>query len=60
MCNSGIFLCGFQYKTEREWILRFLGEGLRDKHCYELYDYQRIFQVILSFSTVLCVMRAPR
>nr|XP_054511019.1 nucleolar pre-ribosomal-associated protein 1 [Agelaius phoeniceus] len=39
----------FEYKTEREWILRFLGEGLRDKHCYELYDYQRIFQVILSF-----------
>ncbi|KAL9867510.1 nucleolar pre-ribosomal-associated protein 1 isoform 2-T2 [Geothlypis trichas] len=40
----------FEYKTEREWILRFLGEGLRDKHCYELYDYQSIFQVILSFS----------
>uniref|UniRef100_A0A8C5TWG7 URB1 ribosome biogenesis homolog n=1 Tax=Malurus cyaneus samueli TaxID=2593467 RepID=A0A8C5TWG7_9PASS len=39
----------FEYKTERQWILRFLGEGLRDKHCYELYDYQRIFQVILSF-----------
>ncbi|XP_053789715.1 nucleolar pre-ribosomal-associated protein 1-like isoform X2 [Vidua chalybeata] len=36
-------------KTEREWILRFLGEGLRDKHCYELYVYQRIFRVILSF-----------
>ncbi|KAM6140617.1 LOW QUALITY PROTEIN: nucleolar pre-ribosomal-associated protein 1 [Pterocles gutturalis] len=45
----------FEYKTEREWILRFLGEGLRDKHCYELYDYQRIFQVILSFfSSPLC------
>ncbi|NXO02201.1 NPA1P protein, partial [Rhinopomastus cyanomelas] len=45
----------FEHKTEREWILRFLGEGLRDKHCYELYDYQRIFQVILSFfSSPLC------
>ncbi|XP_053857770.1 nucleolar pre-ribosomal-associated protein 1-like isoform X3 [Vidua macroura] len=36
-------------KTKREWILRFLGEGLRDKHCYELYVYQRIFRVILAF-----------
>ncbi|NXK90800.1 NPA1P protein, partial [Formicarius rufipectus] len=45
----------FEYKTEREWILKFLGEGLRDKHCYELYDYQRIFQVILSFfNSPLC------
>ncbi|XP_009870096.1 PREDICTED: nucleolar pre-ribosomal-associated protein 1 [Apaloderma vittatum] len=45
----------FEYKTEREWILRLLGEGLRDKHCYELYDYQRIFQVILSFfNSPLC------
>uniref|UniRef100_A0A8D0F9V4 URB1 ribosome biogenesis homolog n=1 Tax=Strix occidentalis caurina TaxID=311401 RepID=A0A8D0F9V4_STROC len=45
----------FEYKTEREWILRFLGEGLRDKHCYELYDYQRIFQVVLSFfNSPLC------
>ncbi|XP_066036371.1 nucleolar pre-ribosomal-associated protein 1 [Chamaea fasciata] len=45
----------FEYKAEREWILRFLGEGLRDKHCYELYDYQRIFQVILSFfNSPLC------
>ncbi|XP_063275337.1 nucleolar pre-ribosomal-associated protein 1 isoform X2 [Prinia subflava] len=45
----------FEYKAERQWILRFLGEGLRDKHCYELYDYQRIFQVILSFfNSPLC------
>ncbi|XP_069727208.1 nucleolar pre-ribosomal-associated protein 1 [Phaenicophaeus curvirostris] len=45
----------FEYKIEREWILRFLGEGLRDKHCYELYDYQKIFQVILSFfNSPLC------
>ncbi|NXS64029.1 NPA1P protein, partial [Brachypteracias leptosomus] len=45
----------FEYKTEREWILRLLGEGLRDKHCYKLYDYQGIFQVILSFfNSPLC------
>uniref|UniRef100_A0A6J0TW72 Nucleolar pre-ribosomal-associated protein 1 n=1 Tax=Pogona vitticeps TaxID=103695 RepID=A0A6J0TW72_9SAUR len=36
-------------KIEREWALALIGEGLRDKHCYELYDYQRIFQIILSF-----------
>lgn len=50
MSHGGIFLCGFQHKAEREWILRFLGERLHDKHCDELDDYQRIFQVILSFS----------
>ncbi|KFQ32136.1 Nucleolar pre-ribosomal-associated protein 1, partial [Merops nubicus] len=45
----------FEYKTERDWILRFLGDGLRDKHCYELYDYQRIFHVVLSFfNSPLC------
>ncbi|XP_014108968.1 PREDICTED: nucleolar pre-ribosomal-associated protein 1 [Pseudopodoces humilis] len=44
-----------EYKTERVWILRFLGQGLRDRHCYELYDYQRIFQIILSFfNSPLC------
>ncbi|NXU49444.1 NPA1P protein, partial [Turnix velox] len=48
-----------EYKTEREWILRLLGEGLRDKHCYELYDYQGIFQVILSFfNSPLCDERS--
>ncbi|XP_053843731.1 nucleolar pre-ribosomal-associated protein 1-like [Vidua macroura] len=42
-------------KTECEWILRFLGEGLRDKLCCELYVYQRIFWVILAFfSSPLC------
>ncbi|XP_053798530.1 uncharacterized protein LOC128787946 isoform X1 [Vidua chalybeata] len=40
---------------QHEWILRFLGEGLRDKHCCELYVYQRIFRVILSLlSSPLC------
>uniref|UniRef100_A0A8D0H9D5 URB1 ribosome biosis homolog n=1 Tax=Sphenodon punctatus TaxID=8508 RepID=A0A8D0H9D5_SPHPU len=37
------------HKVEREWLLGLLGEGLQDKHCYELYDSQRIFHVILSF-----------
>uniref|UniRef100_A0A8C3BFY8 URB1 ribosome biogenesis homolog n=1 Tax=Cairina moschata TaxID=8855 RepID=A0A8C3BFY8_CAIMO len=45
----------FEHKIEREWVLRLLGEGLRDKHCYQLYDYQRIFHVILSFfNSPLC------
>ncbi|XP_054247582.1 nucleolar pre-ribosomal-associated protein 1 [Indicator indicator] len=45
----------FESSKEREWVLRFLGEGLRDKYCYELYNYQRIFQIILSFfSSPLC------
>ncbi|NWR70263.1 NPA1P protein, partial [Centropus unirufus] len=45
----------FEFKTERKWILRFLGEGLRDKHCYELYNYQKIFQIVLSFfNSPLC------
>lgn len=38
-----------QHKVEREWILAVLGDGMRDKHCYELYDYQRIFMVIMAF-----------
>uniref|UniRef100_A0A8C8SFU0 URB1 ribosome biogenesis homolog n=1 Tax=Pelusios castaneus TaxID=367368 RepID=A0A8C8SFU0_9SAUR len=44
-----------EHKTEREWVLGLLGEGLRDKHCYEMYDYQRIFHVILCFfNSPLC------
>ncbi|XP_007424576.1 nucleolar pre-ribosomal-associated protein 1 [Python bivittatus] len=38
-----------EHKMEREWVLAIIGDGLRDKNCYELYDYQRIFHVILSF-----------
>ncbi|XP_010721557.3 nucleolar pre-ribosomal-associated protein 1-like, partial [Meleagris gallopavo] len=45
----------FEHKIERDWVLRLLGEGLRDKHCYQLYDYQKIFHVILSFfNSPLC------
>ncbi|XP_054829571.1 nucleolar pre-ribosomal-associated protein 1 [Eublepharis macularius] len=38
-----------EHKLERKWVLAIIGEGLRDKYCYTLYDYQRIFHVILSF-----------
>ncbi|XP_070799661.1 nucleolar pre-ribosomal-associated protein 1 [Pituophis catenifer annectens] len=38
-----------EHKMEREWVLAIIGDGLRDKNCYQLYDYQRIFHVILSF-----------
>ncbi|MEE6468037.1 hypothetical protein FKM82_008146 [Ascaphus truei] len=48
-----------EHKVEREWILGLLNEGLRDKHCYELYDYQRIFHVILAFyNSPLCDERS--
>ncbi|XP_072254270.1 nucleolar pre-ribosomal-associated protein 1 isoform X2 [Pyxicephalus adspersus] len=38
-----------EHKVEREWILGLLSDGMRDKHCYELYDYQRIFMVVMAF-----------
>ncbi|CAH2219289.1 Hypothetical predicted protein [Pelobates cultripes] len=38
-----------EHKLEREWILTFMRDGLRDKYCYELYDYQRIIQIIMTF-----------
>ncbi|XP_070606470.1 nucleolar pre-ribosomal-associated protein 1 [Erythrolamprus reginae] len=38
-----------EHKMEREWVLAIIGDGLRDKNCYQLYDYQRIFHIILSF-----------
>ncbi|CAI9586076.1 unnamed protein product [Staurois parvus] len=44
-----------EHKVEREWILGLLSDGMRDKHCYELYDYQRIFMVIMAFyNSPLC------
>uniref|UniRef100_A0A8C5PK70 URB1 ribosome biosis homolog n=1 Tax=Leptobrachium leishanense TaxID=445787 RepID=A0A8C5PK70_9ANUR len=45
----------FEHKVEREWILGLLRDGLRDRYCYELCDYQRIFHVILAFyNSPLC------
>ncbi|KAM3934667.1 nucleolar pre-ribosomal-associated protein 1 [Leptodactylus fuscus] len=38
-----------EHKVEREWILSLLSEGMRDKYCYELYDYQRLFMVIMCY-----------
>ncbi|CAJ1065109.1 nucleolar pre-ribosomal-associated protein 1 [Xyrichtys novacula] len=40
-----------EHKTEREWILSVLEEGLSDGHCYELCDQQGIFQTLLGFSS---------
>ncbi|XP_076974949.1 nucleolar pre-ribosomal-associated protein 1 isoform X3 [Tamandua tetradactyla] len=45
----------FEQKTEREWVFGILRQGIRDKHCYELYVRQGIFHVILSFfNSPLC------
>ncbi|XP_053552665.1 nucleolar pre-ribosomal-associated protein 1, partial [Bombina bombina] len=44
-----------EHKLEREWILGLLNDGMRDRYCYELYDYQRIFHVLLTFyNSPLC------
>ncbi|XP_063812468.1 nucleolar pre-ribosomal-associated protein 1 [Pseudophryne corroboree] len=49
------FSSDIEHKTERRWILALLGDGMRDKYCYELYDYQRIFMVIMTFyNSPLC------
>ncbi|XP_069492442.1 nucleolar pre-ribosomal-associated protein 1 [Ambystoma mexicanum] len=45
-----------EHKVEREWTLQLLVDGLQDNTCYELYDYQRIFQILLTFyNGPLCV-----
>ncbi|XP_069616946.1 nucleolar pre-ribosomal-associated protein 1 isoform X2 [Ranitomeya imitator] len=38
-----------EHKVERDWILSLLSDGMRDKYCYELYDYQKIFMVIMTY-----------
>ncbi|XP_073524409.1 nucleolar pre-ribosomal-associated protein 1 [Phyllobates terribilis] len=44
-----------EHKVEREWILSLLNDGMRDKYCYELYDYQKIFVVIMTYyNSPLC------
>ncbi|XP_069801892.1 nucleolar pre-ribosomal-associated protein 1 [Dendropsophus ebraccatus] len=44
-----------EHKVEREWILSILSDGMRDKYCYELYDFQRIFMVIMCYyNSPLC------
>ncbi|XP_064412934.1 nucleolar pre-ribosomal-associated protein 1 [Latimeria chalumnae] len=45
----------FEHKVEREWVLGLLVDGLKDRHCYELYEHQRIFHIILIFfNSPLC------
>ncbi|XP_005638888.1 nucleolar pre-ribosomal-associated protein 1 isoform X1 [Canis lupus familiaris] len=45
----------FEQKTEREWVFGILRQGMRDKHCYNLYARRGIFHIILSFfSSPLC------
>ncbi|XP_075815615.1 nucleolar pre-ribosomal-associated protein 1 isoform X1 [Microtus pennsylvanicus] len=45
----------FQQKTEQEWVLGILRQGIRDKHCYELCSRRGVFHIILSFfSSPLC------
>ncbi|XP_069331102.1 nucleolar pre-ribosomal-associated protein 1 [Eulemur rufifrons] len=39
----------FEQKAEQEWVLGILRQGIRDKHCYELYARRGIFHIILSF-----------
>ncbi|XP_012587730.1 PREDICTED: nucleolar pre-ribosomal-associated protein 1 isoform X2 [Condylura cristata] len=45
----------FEQKAEQEWVLEVLRQGIRDKHCYELYSRRGVFHVLLSFfSSPLC------
>ncbi|XP_003797152.1 nucleolar pre-ribosomal-associated protein 1 [Otolemur garnettii] len=49
----------FEQKTEQEWVFGILREGIRDRHCYELYARRGIFHIILSFfHSPLCDERA--
>ncbi|XP_078416304.1 nucleolar pre-ribosomal-associated protein 1 isoform X1 [Cetorhinus maximus] len=42
-------------KTEREWLFELLINGLKDKHCYELCNHQKIIHVLLAFfNSPLC------
>lgn len=38
-----------QHKQEQEWVLGILREGIRDKHCYELYARRGVFRILLAF-----------
>ncbi|XP_042543241.1 nucleolar pre-ribosomal-associated protein 1 [Dipodomys spectabilis] len=45
----------FEQKTEQEWVLGILRQGIRDKQCYELCARRGVFHVLLSFfSSPLC------
>ncbi|KAM9811939.1 nucleolar pre-ribosomal-associated protein 1 [Syngnathus typhle] len=40
-----------EHKTEREWILSVLEEGINDQHCYDICNQQGIFRSLLGFSS---------
>ncbi|XP_055273360.1 nucleolar pre-ribosomal-associated protein 1 [Moschus berezovskii] len=45
----------FEQKTEREWVLGLLCQGMRDKHCFELCARRGVLHIVLSFfSSPLC------
>ncbi|XP_006983601.1 nucleolar pre-ribosomal-associated protein 1 isoform X1 [Peromyscus maniculatus bairdii] len=45
----------FQQRTEQEWVLGILRQGIRDKQCYELCSRRGVLHIILSFfSSPLC------
>lgn len=39
----------FEQKTEREWVLGLLRQGMRDKHCFELCARRGVLHIVLSF-----------
>ncbi|XP_051869866.1 nucleolar pre-ribosomal-associated protein 1 [Pristis pectinata] len=44
-----------EHKIEREWILDLLINSLKDKHCFELCNHQKIVHVLLGFfNSPLC------
>ncbi|XP_059824654.1 nucleolar pre-ribosomal-associated protein 1 [Hypanus sabinus] len=44
-----------EHKVEREWILDILVNSLKDKHCFEICNRQKIFHVLLGFfNSPLC------
>ncbi|XP_051934296.1 nucleolar pre-ribosomal-associated protein 1 [Hippocampus zosterae] len=40
-----------EHKTEREWILSVLEEGISDGHCYDICNQQGIFHSLLGFGS---------
>ncbi|XP_063062000.1 nucleolar pre-ribosomal-associated protein 1 [Engraulis encrasicolus] len=44
-----------EHKSEREWMLAVLEEGVADRYCYELCDQQGLYHTLLGFcSSPLC------
>ncbi|XP_068831564.1 nucleolar pre-ribosomal-associated protein 1 [Capricornis sumatraensis] len=45
----------FEQKTEREWVLGLLRQGMRDIHCFKLCARRGVLHIVLSFfSSPLC------